>query len=169
MKRLLFLLLLGGSGAVVVRRYVAGAVLVQSASMEPTLITGRQYLLNRLVYRIHPPRRGDIIDFISPVDPAMGLIKRVIAVPGDQIELRQKKVFLNGARQSEPYAVYKRAWTRLDGDTMDALTVPPGCVFVLGDNRDESNDSTVWKDPKTGERVHFVPYANIQGKVIQYP
>ena len=165
--RILFLLALGLAGGWLVRSYVFEAVSVATGSMAPTLFVGGHYFVNRLAYRFHPPRRGDIIVFTSPVDHETGLIKRVIAVQGDQIEIRGKKVILNGGAIEEPYAVYKRANVTLDGDYLGPLRVPDGKVFVLGDDRDESSDSSVWKDPRTGERIPFVSVESIKGKLIQ--
>jgi signal peptidase I len=137
--------------------------------MEPTLVVGEHYLVNRMSYRVHGPDRGDIIVFRSPVDEQTGYIKRVIAVTGDSIEMREKHVILNGKPLEEPYTVYKRANEALAGDNLGPLQVPVGTVFVLGDDRDESFDSTTWKDPKTGEPIYFLPITHIKGKLIQCP
>ena len=90
-------------------------------------------------------------------------------MPGDDVELREKKVYLNGKLLEEPYTVYKRANERLAGDNMGPLKVPEGSVFVLGDNRDESYDSTSWRDIKTGKPIYFLPMKNIKGRLIQIP
>jgi len=164
---MLLVLALGLGGGWLVRAYVIEAVSVATGSMEPTLIVGTHYLVNRLAYRFHAPQRGDIILFTSPVDGDTGLIKRVVAVPGDTIELREKRVILNGASLEEPYVIHKRANQRLVGDTLGPLTVPNGHVFVLGDDRDESFDSSVWKDGKTGRPIYFLPFEAIKGRLIQ--
>src|SRR5260370_39611621 len=103
MKRILFLLALGIAGAVLVRTFLFRPVSVAYASMEPTLFLGTHYLVNRLVYQIHGPERGDIIVFTSPVDHRTGYIKRVIAISGDRIELRAKQVILNDSPVEEPF------------------------------------------------------------------
>jgi signal peptidase I len=137
--------------------------------MEPTLFVGSHYLVNHLVYRFRHPRRGEIVSFVSPVDHKKLFIKRVIAVPGDEIEIRDKKVILNGQPLEEPYTVYKRANEKLDGDNLGPLKVPEDSVFVLGDNRDESFDSTVWKDPQTDQHIYFLPESQIRGRLMQVP
>lgn len=137
--------------------------------MEPTLQVGNHYWVNRLVYRFRDPLRGEIIVFRNPVDGEKGFIKRVIGIPGDEIELRDKKVHVNGKLLEEPYTVYKRPGERLAGDNLGPLKVPEANLFVLGDDRDESEDSTTWKDPKTGARIYYVPFQNIKGKLIQIP
>jgi signal peptidase I len=137
--------------------------------MEPTLEVGSHYWVNRMSYRFRTPERGEIIVFRSPVDSEKGLIKRVIAIPGDEIELKDKKVYLNEKPLEEPYAIYKRATEHLVGDNLGPLKVPEENLFVLGDDRDESEDSTTWTNPKTHERIYFVPFRNIKGKLIQIP
>lgn len=137
--------------------------------MEPTLFVGTHYLVNRMVYRFHEPERGDIIVFTSPVDHHTGFIKRVIAVGGDRIELRAKQVILNGKPLEEPFTIHKRPNDHLVGDDMPEMRVPEGTVFVLGDNRDESDDSSVWKNPETGQRIFFLEDKAIKGRLIQIP
>jgi signal peptidase I len=166
--RILFLLFLGVAGAWILRTYFFETISVASGSMEPTLFVGAHYLVNRFVYHLHAPQRGDIISFRSPVDHETFFIKRVIALPGDKIELRAKQVILNGTLLDEPYTIHKRATERLDGDDLGPLNVPAGDVFVLGDNRDESFDSSVWTDPKTGAPIRFLSIKDIRGRLIQF-
>lgn len=165
--RILLVLVLGVGGAWLVRTQLYEGAIVESASMEPALKTGVHYMVNRWVYRTHAPQRGDLISFVNPIDADVRNIKRVIAIPGDTVELRKKQVILNGVPQDEPYAQYLRSHEALDGDTFGPLTVPDGMYFVLGDNRDVSEDSSVWRDPKTHERVYFVPLQNIKGRVVK--
>jgi signal peptidase I len=168
MKRFLVLICYALVATFILRQYFFETVSVASGSMEPTLFIGSHYLVNRFVYRLHEPKRGDIISFTSPVDQRTRFIKRVIAVPGDEVELREKKVYLNGKPVEEPYAVFKRRDERLVGDSLGPLKVPEGSVFVLGDNRDESFDSGSWKNPQTGEPIHFLPFKLIRGRLIQF-
>jgi signal peptidase I len=165
-KRLAFLVVLALGGAWVVRNYLIEGVYIASGSMEPTLPVGGHYLVNKLAFHLGAPKRGEIIVFRSPVDQQKGMVKRVIAVPGDTIELRDKQVLLNGAPLSEPYAVYKRRNERLVGDNIEPLKVPDNSYFVMGDNRDESDDSTEWRDPATGKPIYFVTNENLQGRLI---
>lgn len=165
--RLAYLLLVAFAVVLPVRAWVAEPITIASASMEPTLRVGTLMILDKWTLSGRPPRRGEIVSFRSPVGPE-DLVKRVIAVPGDEVELRAKKVFVNGAELAEPYAVHDRPGESLAGDTLGPLTVPPGGYFVLGDNRDESNDSTMWRNP-SGERVYFVPKPSLQGLVRRLP
>ncbi len=149
------------------RAYLGEPIYVASPSMEPALKTGTLLVLDKLSLRTRDIRRGDILSFRSPVDER-DLIKRVIAVPGETVELREKLVFINGKQLDEPYVVHLRPEERLEGDTMSPLVVPKDSYFVLGDNRDESNDSSVWKDAD-GNPVRFVRRRLVQGLVRRLP
>lgn len=149
------------------RAWIAEPVYVASPSMEPALKTGTLLILDKLTLRVRPPRRGDILSFRSPVE-SQDLLKRVIALPGETIEMREKTVFINGKELDEPYAVHSRAGERLAGDTLAPLVVPENSFFVLGDNRDESNDSSVWKDADGGP-APFLRLRFIQGIVRRLP
>jgi len=153
------------AAALFVRRWVAAPIVIASESMAPTLALGHHLVLDRVVYLFRQPRRGEIISFKSPVGEEHESVKRVIAVPGDTVELREKRVYLNGESQYERYAAYTRPDELLAGDNLGPLTVPAGHLFVLGDNRANSLDSASWKAPATGAPVHFVPLSAVTGKV----
>ncbi len=107
---------------------------VEGHSMNPTLQDGQLALINKLVYRFHPPHRGDIVVFQLPGEPT-GYIKRVVAVPGDRIEVQNGWVRVNGLRVKEPYT---------EGATEGSVATTilrPRQVFVMGDNRSNSTDS----------------------------
>ncbi len=147
------------------RRWVGEPIYIASDSMAPTLTKGHHLFLDKLAYRFRAPARGEIVAFKSPVGEDHESVKRVIAVPGDTVELREKKVYLNGEPQLEIYAYYARPGELLQGDNLGPLTVPEGSLFVLGDNRDNSRDSSSWTDPATGAPLHFLPLAAVTGKV----
>jgi signal peptidase I len=132
--------------------------------MEPTLPVGIHLICDKVTLRFRAPRRSDIVIFHSPTGEDLDLSKRVIALPGETVELREKKVFINGQELSEPYTVHKRAGERLIGDDLGPLTVPTESIFVLGDNRDESEDSTTWKDA-AGNPIYFIKIADLKGLV----
>ena len=165
--RLAYLLALALAVVLPIRAWVLEPITIASASMEPTLRVGTLMILDKLSLAGRVPQRGDVISFRSPVG-SEDLVKRVIAVPGDVVEIRAKKVFVNDKELDEPYVVHDRANERLDGDNLGPLTVPEKSYFVLGDNRDESNDSSVWKTA-AGERVYFLNAAAIQGVVRRLP
>lgn len=125
-----------------VRATLVQTFYIPSESMEPTLEVGDRILVNKLSYRLHDVHRGDVVVFERPpaapqTDESIhDLIKRVIAVPGDTIEGRDGRVYLNGELLDEPYLP--------DGTRTDNLrlqTIPDDHLFVMGDNRDRSFDS----------------------------
>jgi len=121
--------------ALLLRGFVVDSIVVQGYSMEPGLRHGERILVNKLVYRFRPPERGDIVVFRYPLDPSRDFIKRVVGQPGDVIEVRQGEVFVNNQSFEEPYV-------RSPGTSnLGPQTVPEGSLFVLGDNRTNSEDS----------------------------
>ncbi len=118
-----------------IRSFLVESIEVQGFSMEPTLHDGERLLINKLVYRIRPPRQGEIIVFKYPRQPDRDFIKRVIAGPGQQIEIRTGRVFVDGNPLKEDYLT-----TTFFGD-LPPVEVPKGHVFVMGDNRGNSEDS----------------------------
>jgi signal peptidase I len=151
-------LLLAVLVALVVRSSVVEAFWVPSGSMLPTIQIGDHLFVNKLAYGMHLPfigrelaqwrslQRNDIIVFTSPVDRSIDLIKRVIAVAGDTVEVRNKKLFINGEAVPDPHANFTdpNARSAVPRDNFGPVTVPPGKFFVMGDNRDQSYDSRYW-------------------------
>lgn len=148
-----------------VRQWLGEPIYIASDSMAPTLTKGHHLFLDKVTYRFRKPERGEILAFRSPVGEPHESVKRVIAVSGDTIELRAKKVYLNGTPQYENYVRHTRAAETLLGDSLGPLTVPNGALFLLGDNRDNSNDSSSWKNPASGEPMYFLPLSEVTGKV----
>ena len=128
--------------ALVVRPMVWDSAVVTSDSMEPTLHVGDRILAGKLAYKRHEPMRGDIITFRFPSrTPGVGedvMIKRVIGVPGDVIEVRSGAAYRNGARLDEDYIRAPMEYS------MPPVRVTQGRLLVLGDNRNESDDSHAW-------------------------
>lgn len=108
---------------------------VSGLSMEPHIRPGEYVLINTFAYRIGAPRRGDIVAFRHDGDARAVFIKRVIGVSGDRIRIDRGQVFLNGVRLAEPYVRHA------DDRSFPEVTVAPAEVYVLGDNRAESEDS----------------------------
>ncbi len=127
--------------AIVVKTFLVQAFYIPSGSMEPTLKPGDRVLVNKLSYDLHSIHRGDIVVFKRPPseagDPTIkDLIKRVIGLPGDQIESRDGVVYVNGQLLKEPYLPPGTVTTSLP-----LTKVAPGMYFVMGDNRGNSKDS----------------------------
>lgn len=116
---------------------VSARIRVDGQSMVPTFKDGEFVIVDKISYRFHDARRGDVIVFHYPRDPQQEYIKRVIGLPGDQIDIRNGKVYVNGSVLNEPYI---NAQPRYELQTV----VPAGELFVLGDNRNNSSDSHDW-------------------------
>lgn len=133
--------------------FVAQAFRVQGTSMEPLLEDGERIVVNKLVYRMRPIQRGDVVVFWYPRDPSVSFVKRVVALPGDRVELRSGELMVNGIAVQETYlpASFR------DQDNHPPTEVRKGYYFVLGDHRRSSNDSRNW-----GE----VPEKYIYGRAV---
>ena len=169
LSRLVFLVGLALMIVLPVRQWVVEPIYIATPSMDPTLPVGAHVFLDKVTTRLRGPQRGDIIVFTPPpgaeAESGHEFVKRVIAVGGETIALEEKKVVVNGKPLDDDHAFHSRAGEALQGDNLGPLTVPDGMLFVLGDNRDESKDSSVWKDPKTGEPSPFLPVSNVKGLV----
>jgi signal peptidase I len=146
--------------AVFIRTFIVQAFKIPSGSMKPTLEIGDHILVNKLSYGVKipylrttliptgDPKRGDIAVFIYPVDNSKDFIKRVIAVGGDVVEIRNKKVFVNDTPLADTYAVHNEEVifprSIQPRDNFGPVKVPERTIFVMGDNRDQSYDSRFW-------------------------
>jgi signal peptidase I len=162
--------------ALFVRTWVFQAFKIPSGSMEPNLLIGDHLIVNKMssvpaasgVERAVLPRRdirrGDVIVFKSPEEPDRDLIKRVIGLPGDRLELRRKLMYVNGNRLDEPYVQFLEPLAddapSRPGDLREEygpVTVPDGQYFMMGDNRDNSQDSRYWG---------FLPASYVKGRAL---
>ena len=134
--------------ALVIRTFVVQAFKIPSGSMLPTLQIGDHILVNKFIYWFTDPQRGDIIVFKFPQDEGRDFIKRAIALPGEKVEVRGKQVYVNEKPLQEPYAAHlDRAIQESPlspRDSFGPVVVPPGQLFMMGDNRDYSMDSRFW-------------------------
>jgi signal peptidase I len=181
--------------ALLIRTWGVQAFKIPSGSMEPTLLVGDHLLVSKSSYGLHlpheldmgregpseanggpewagkiivpfnPPQRGDVIVFRNPEDRSVDFIKRVIGLPGEQVQIQDKQILINGQPVDDPWGHYN--------DTMPdhvlqksrhfgPVTVPAGHYFVMGDNRDSSHDSRMWFNDKGG----FVPEQDILGRAL---
>ena len=153
--------------ALFIRTFVIQAYKIPSGSMEPTLLVGDHILVNKFIYGIKipfisktlipigKPKRGDIIVFKYPLDKRKDYIKRVIGLPGDEIRIMDKEIFINGELFDGRFGVYDKSSGR--DDNLGPIVVPQNGLFVMGDNRDHSYDSRYWG---------FVPLDLVKGKAI---
>ena len=160
--------------ALVIRTVVVQAFTIPSGSMMDTLLIGDYILVNKFLYGpeipftdrhlpgLRSPQRGDIVVFKYPQDETRDFIKRVVGPPGDRVQVRGSTVYVNGEGLVEPYA--KNVHSALRGEShcgyafgCEVTTVPPDSYFVMGDNRDNSQDSRYWG---------FVKRDKIKGKAF---
>ncbi|MBE9068998.1 signal peptidase I [Leptolyngbya cf. ectocarpi LEGE 11479] len=141
--------------AVVIRLFVAEPRFIPSNSMDPTLHIGDRLLIEKISYRFHPPHHGDIVVFEPPPQlqavgyrPEQAFIKRVMGLPGDILTVHQGQLYRNDQPLNEPYILASPAYE------MTPVTVPNNSLFVMGDNRNDSNDSHIWG---------FLPVDNVIG------
>ena len=159
--------------ALFIRTFVVQAFKIPSGSMQNTLLIGDYILVNKFIFGvkepftdvtvipIKAPQRGDIIVFKYPEDPTKDFIKRVVALGGDTVRIENKKVYVNGELQDHPQAIHVDSRTFPKDfqprDNYGPAVVPEGKLFVMGDNRDESNDSRFWG---------FVDVSAVRGKAF---
>ncbi len=166
--------------ALFIRTFVVQAFKIPTGSMETNLLIGDHLLVNKVVYspslgsleaKILPKRairRGDVVVFKFPEDPARDFIKRVIGLPGETVEIKGKTVFVDGKALEEPYARFIETPLRPDDPeyglrgesnrgTWGPETVPADKLFVLGDNRDNSRDSRFWG---------YLPIDQVKGRAL---
>lgn len=139
--------------ALLIRYFIVELYLVDGPSMRPTLQNSERLVVNKFIYRFRSPERGEILVFRYPRDPSRDFIKRVIAIPGDTIEIKGGQVYVNSTLLDEPYILSQ---TR---GNYPLATVPEGHIFVMGDNRNNSEDSRF-------ADVGFVPFDLIKGKAM---
>lgn len=146
--------------ALFIRTFVVQAFKIPSGSMKNTLLVGDHILVSKFIYGIKipylrktiipitEPKRGDIVVFIYPMDRSKDFIKRTIAVAGDVIEIKNKKILINGTPYEDGHGIYTDniiiPRSMQPRDNFGPVTVPKGSIFVMGDNRDQSFDSRFW-------------------------
>lgn len=144
--------------AITVRLFIAEPRFIPSPSMVPTLAVGDRLLVEKVSYRLHPPQQGDIVVFEPPPQlqeygytASQAFIKRVIALPGQTVQVTQGSLYVDGQPLAENYILEAPAYE------MPPIEVPADSLFVMGDNRNDSNDSHVWG---------FLPAQNVIGRAV---
>jgi signal peptidase I len=159
--------------ALFIRTFIVQAFKIPSSSMEPTLLVGDHILVSKFIYGIKvpftdeklfplkTPQRGDTIVFVYPKDPSKDFIKRVIGVGGERVDIEGNRIYINGKQIEDPWGHYdkKNEWRRNLGPVgpFEHVVVPKDHLFVLGDNRDNSQDSRFWG---------FVSVNKVKGKAF---
>jgi signal peptidase I len=132
---------------------------VEGNSMQPNFVDREHLLVSKFAYRLSEPRRGDVVVFHAPGNPNKDFIKRVIGLAGDTVELRNGVVYIDSRPMAEPWS------PRPDSSSFPPYVVPEGHLFVLGDNRSDSNDSRVFgRLPDSGLTEPAVPMALVVGR-----
>ena len=144
--------------ALIIRTFIVELYVVDGPSMKPTLQHEERLVVNKFIYRVREPQKGEIVIFRYPRDPSRDFIKRVIATAGDTIEIKDGHVYVNDQLLREDYILEK---TRTE---YPKVTIPEGRIFVMGDNRNNSEDSRF-------SDVGFVPLDLVKGKasIIFWP
>ena len=161
--------------ALFVRTFGFQAFKIPTGSMEPNLLVGDHLLVNKFIFSptasgverallpVRAVERGEVLVFKFPEDPERDFIKRVIGLPGETLELRNQTIYINGAPLVEPYAHYELPPlddAEAGGDVRrryGPVTIPEGHYFMMGDNRDDSQDSRYWG---------FMPASYIKGRAL---
>jgi signal peptidase I len=165
-------LLIAVALALFVRTFVFQAFKIPTGSMEPNLLIGDHLIVNKMIFApgvtaveraLLPGReiqRGDVIVFKYPEDPERDFIKRVIGLPGERLEIRKKKIHINGQPIDDPHAHLSTSRPLSEIDLQNdygPVTVPPDQYFMMGDNRDNSQDSRFWG---------FLPQSYVKGQAL---
>lgn len=135
--------------AMVLRTFVIEGRVIPTGSMLPTLQLQDRVLVNKFIYRFKEPQRGDVIVFDPPevLHSDKPYIKRLIGLPGEKVQIKDGKVFINGKALSEPYIAAPPNYE------YGPVVVPKGCLFMMGDNRNQSFDSHMWNAWLTRDRI----------------
>lgn len=139
--------------AMFIRTFIVELYVVDGPSMRPTLQHEERLVVNKFIYHVRDPQKGEVVIFRYPRDPSRDFIKRVIATAGDTIEIKEGHVYVNDQLLREDYILEK---TRTE---YPKVTIPEGTIFVMGDNRNNSEDSRF-------SDVGFVPLDLVKGKAI---
>lgn len=146
-------LLFAVGAALIIVVFFYQPVRVEGTSMLPGLVDQERIFVNKFIYRFEGIERGDIVVFRYPLDPSRSYIKRVVALGGDRVQIRQGELWLNGERVEENYVPAEY----FDSRSFGPVFVEDGTYFVMGDHRNQSNDSRAWG---------VVPESLIYGKAV---
>ncbi|WP_418790073.1 signal peptidase I [Phosphitispora sp. TUW77] len=138
--------------AFIIRFFLFQPFYIPTGSMEPVLTKGDRIIVSKIHYRLDNPARGDIVVFKYPIDPDRDFVKRVIGLPGETLEIRDSMLYINGEFVEQPFLS-----PGLKYGSYGPVTIPQGHYFMMGDNRNNSEDSRFWG---------MLPQENIIGKTL---
>jgi signal peptidase I len=145
--------------ALIIRTFVVQAFKIPTGSMRPTLMEGDRIFVNKFIYRFKEPQRGDVIVFISPEDKKKDFIKRLVGLPGENVQISDGLILINGKPVEKGSKLREQYYYNTGdfGKEGSVQTVPKDAYFVLGDNSSSSRDSRYWG---------FMPKKHLLGKAI---
>ncbi|MDD3726428.1 MAG: signal peptidase I [Candidatus Ratteibacteria bacterium] len=143
--------------ALLIRAFLIGNFKIPSTSMVPTLKVGDRLLSNDVIYKIRPPKRGEVVIFKYPEDPKRDFVKRMIGLPGEKVMIKDGMIFINGKVVEEESISRRYYYSEGFYGNGEEVEVPPDSYYVLGDNSINSRDSRYWG---------FVPKKNLVGKAL---
>jgi len=152
-------LLWAGGIAVFIRIFFIGNFKIPTTSMVPTLKVGDRLLANDFIYKIREPKKGEVVIFKYPLDPKRDFVKRLIALPGEKVLIKEGKIYINGEVLNNPLISCRYYYSDNEGKygIGKEIEVPPDSYYVLGDNSINSKDSRYWG---------FVPKKYLIGKAL---
>ena len=146
--------------AIFIRTFLVGPYKIPTGSMRPTLLEGDRIFVDKVSYRFHAPERGDIVVFKYPADPKKDFVKRLVAFGGEEVEIRDGSVYVNGTQLTDSRIAKNFYYNRNDwtfAKEGQVIKVPENSFFVLGDNSAQSSDSRNWG---------FVPQKSMIGRAL---
>ena len=154
-------LLIAAILAMGIRTFLFGPYKIPTGSMRPVLMEGDRIFVDKISYRFREPRRGDVVVFKYPLDRKKDFVKRLVALGGETLEIREGQLYVNGQRLEKPASIAERFYyNRSDwtfGRRGQIINIPEGHLFVLGDNSAQSSDSRNWG---------FVPRKDVIGRAV---
>ncbi len=146
--------------ALFIRTFIVQSFKIPSDSMVPTLLSkpiNDRIMVNKFIYKFNPPKRGDVVVFRSPLEPKKNFIKRVVALGGEEVEIKNASIYIDRMKLNEPEEIANIYYYSSGPYGSGKVDVPLGEIYVLGDNSANSQDSRYWG---------FVPLENVAGKAM---
>ena len=131
--------------SVLIRKFVVDVYIIPTESMTTTIVPGDRVFGDKVTYHFRSPERGEVVTFADPLDKSVTFVKRCIAVAGDEVDIRDGSLYVNGELQEEDYVLHRPSYPLIEADGVEHIeypyVIPEGTIWVMGDNRTNSNDS----------------------------